>query len=144
MSGGTCGDNSVVSVYNGAFDPNNRATNYLTDAGEVGITRPASVVLTKGQTVTVVITGADPSLDCTIAADADDPSLVFAGNLDATSLTMSGRVTRDGVEFHLQCDQSLSGRHNWIRPPVHDRELHASRPERLCAVHSDGRDVHRR
>ena len=67
----TNGDLAFVSVYNGAFDPSNVATNYLGDIGTSTTSFSMGVVLAPGQTVTLVVNGVQAGLNCSFVV-ADD------------------------------------------------------------------------
>lgn len=84
-SGGGNTFGTFLSAYNGVFDPNNLATNYLGDTGSSPGTPPTpnttesmSLLLAAGQTITLVVnqvndTATDPASTCTYSIDAVAP-----------------------------------------------------------------------
>ncbi len=75
VDAGTCDTAAHLSLYNGAFDPTNKATNYLGDLGSSGNGQTMGINLTPGQKVVAVMSGTFGIANCTFTVSADTLSL---------------------------------------------------------------------
>jgi hypothetical protein len=84
--GGTCGDNVFLSVYRGAFDPSNRATNYLGDIGSSTVGRTMGVEVEPAQTFTFVMNRTDTNTqNCTFIVEFIPLTATHDANADYNS-----------------------------------------------------------
>ncbi len=69
ISSTTCSTSAFLVVYNGSFDPNNLAANYLGDTGSSSAGATVGVALTTNQTVQLMVAGFGTGLNCAFTVD---------------------------------------------------------------------------
>lgn len=81
-----CGTNAHISAYATSYDPNNQATNYLSDVGS-SVTQPFSFTAPANSAVVLVVTNTSAQAECTFSFSYDDTELSAAA---AAVPTLSG------------------------------------------------------